>query len=101
MTLEEGSFPAFGDAVFRATWADGLDMEDDGVADGVIARAGLDADSLSARVTEPAIKEALKATTQEAVDRGAFGAPTFFVGQEMFFGQDRLDWVERAVSQKL
>ena len=100
VTLEEGSFPAFGDAVFRATWADGLNMEDDGIADGFIARAGLDAVSLAARVTEPAIKEALRARTQEAVERGAFGAPTFFVGQEMFFGQDRLDWVERAVLAK-
>lgn len=98
VALEQGSFPAYGDAVFRATWADGLNMEDDAVADEVISRAGLDAELLGCRVTEPAIKEALKANTREAVGRGAFGAPTFFVGPEMFFGQDRLDWVERAVS---
>jgi 2-hydroxychromene-2-carboxylate isomerase len=63
----------------------------------VIAKAGLDPEPLlAAAATEP-LKERLKANTTEAVTRGAFGAPTFFVGDEIFFGNDRLDFVEEAL----
>ena len=54
--------------------------------------------SVLALTTDPAIKEALKANTEEAVRRGAFGAPTMFVGDQMFFGQDRLDFVREALA---
>ena len=64
----------------------------------VLTAAGLDADALFAATQEPAIKQQLIANTEEAVARGAFGAPTFFVGDEMFFGQDRLDFVEEALT---
>ena len=57
----------------------------------------LDAAALQAQIAEPAVKDALKATTEEAVKRGVFGAPTCFVGGEMFFGQDRLDFVRGAL----
>ena len=50
------------------------------------------------KASDPAVKEQLKKATEEAVSRGVFGAPTFFVGDDMFFGQDRLEWVEAAAS---
>jgi 2-hydroxychromene-2-carboxylate isomerase len=56
--------------------------------------AGLDADLLLRRIEEPEIKDQLKANSAEAVERGAFGAPTFYVDDEMFFGNDRLDFLE-------
>ena len=63
-----------------------------------LAGAGLDADALFSGTRDPAIKEQLKTNTETAVARGVFGAPTFFVGDEMFFGQDRLDFVEEALA---
>jgi 2-hydroxychromene-2-carboxylate isomerase len=63
----------------------------------VLERAGLDYEGLDAGAQSQPVKDALKASTEEAVARGAFGAPTFFVGDEMFFGNDRLDFVEDAL----
>ena len=60
--------------------------------------AGFDAVALLAVAETQQAKDALKAKTEAAIARGAFGAPTFFVDDEMFFGQDRLDWVEEALS---
>lgn len=61
--------------------------------------AGLDAERIAALAVDEANKAALKANTEEAVARGTFGAPTFFVGEEIFFGHDRLDYVERALTR--
>ena len=61
----------------------------------VLTAAGFDAEDIFARVQTPEVKQALVNTTEEAVRRGVFGAPTFFVGNEMFFGQDRLPMVEQ------
>ena len=72
-------------------------LADPAVLRDLIAKAGLDpAPLLAAAATKP-IKEKLKANTAEAVERGAFGAPTFFVGDEIFFGNDRLDFVEEVL----
>ena len=84
-------------ALFRAIWVDGVNMGDPAKVTGVLVAAGFDAAVLQAQIAEPAVKEALKATTEEAVKRGVFGAPTCFVGGEMFFGQDRLDFVREAL----
>ena len=84
----------FVDAVYRAIWVDGKDMNDPAVAGAVIQQAGFDPEKLLALASDPAVKDELKAVTQEAVARGAFGAPTFFVGKDMFWGQDRLDFVK-------
>lgn len=65
----------------------------------VLTTAGSDADPLLAQAETPEIKDELKRTTDEAVARGAFGAPTFFVGDVMFRGQDRLDFVAAALRQ--
>nr|WP_064494663.1 2-hydroxychromene-2-carboxylate isomerase [Pseudomonas chengduensis] len=84
-------------ALFRAIWIDGVNMGDPAKVAGVLVAVGLDAAALQAQIAEPAVKDTLKATTEEAVKRGVFGAPTCFVGGEMFFGQDRLDFVREAL----
>lgn len=92
--------PRFGDlhrALFRAVWVDGQNLADEAVLEATVAAAGLDAAALLARAKEQAAKDALRRNTEEAVERGAFGAPTFFVGDEMFWGNDRLDFVEAAL----
>jgi 2-hydroxychromene-2-carboxylate isomerase len=63
----------------------------------VLQAAGLDGPELLALAAEPAVKDQLKAQTEAAVQRGVFGAPTFFVGEQMFWGQDRLDFVRAAL----
>ncbi len=64
----------------------------------VLARSGLGGDEFLALINADETKARLKETTERAVARGAFGAPTFFVEGEMFFGQDRLDWVEERLA---
>jgi 2-hydroxychromene-2-carboxylate isomerase len=83
-------------AVYRGMWVDGLNMGDKDVLLGVLKSAGLNGPHILARTEEPHIKQRLKDTTEEAVARGVFGAPTFFVGDEMFWGQDRIDQVIEA-----
>jgi 2-hydroxychromene-2-carboxylate isomerase len=85
------------DAVSRAIWVNGKNMNDPGVVAGVLRDAGFDPQELIALAADPEVKERLKAITQEAVERGVFGAPTFFVGGQMYWGQDRLDFVEEAL----
>lgn len=84
-------------ALFRAIWVDGGNMGDPAKVGGVLVAAGFDAAQLQALIAEAAVKDALKVTTEEAVKRGVFGAPTCFVGDAMFFGQDRLDFVREAL----
>lgn len=81
--------------LFAATWVQGRNVGDEAVLRQVLTEGGFDADDMLARAQRAEVKQALMATTEEAVRRGAFGAPTFFVGHEMFFGQDRLPMVER------
>ena len=94
----DGYFKTYADAVFTAMWVEEKNTGDLDVLREVLAAAGLDADALFAATQEPEIKQQLIDNTGEAVARGAFGAPTFFVGDEMFFGQDRLDFVEEALA---
>jgi len=90
---------AYRAAVFPAIWADRKNMGDPATVAAVLAPAGFAADELVALASDPQVKEILKTWTQDAVDRGAFGAPTFFVGDEMFWGQDRIDFVRSALKQ--
>ncbi|GAB3648960.1 2-hydroxychromene-2-carboxylate isomerase [Ramlibacter alkalitolerans] len=87
----------FVDAVCRAIWVDGRNMNDPATVAEVLQQAGFAPEQMLALANDPAIKDDLKAATQEAVARGVFGAPTFFVGGEMFWGQDRLDFVKEAL----
>ena len=72
-------------------------MNDPGTAGAVLQAAGFEPQQLLALAADPQVKEALKTRTQEAVDRGVFGAPTFFVGSDMFWGQDRIDFVKETL----
>jgi 2-hydroxychromene-2-carboxylate isomerase len=93
-----GVFPAYHRAIYDAFWRDGLNLGDAAVVREVLQRAGLDAERIAAASEEPAVKDALRVSTETAVARGAFGAPTFFVGDQMFWGNDRLMFVEQTLS---
>jgi len=95
-----GIFDPFHRAVYPAFWVDGENLGEPEVVGRIVEKAGLDARALLEAAGDPAVKAELRATTEEAVARGAFGAPTFFVGHEMFFGNDRLDFVERALVEQ-
>jgi 2-hydroxychromene-2-carboxylate isomerase len=92
-----GVFAAYHRAIYDAFWRDGLNLGDAAVMCGVLERAGLDAQRIAAVSEEHAVKDALRVSTESAVARGAFGAPTFFVGDQMFWGNDRLMFVEEAL----
>ena len=94
----EGVFEKYVDAAFHHMWVEPKKMDDPEVAMKALAASGLDAAKLFARAQGPDVKAKLIETTQSAVDRGAFGAPTFFVGKEMFFGKEQLREVEELVS---
>ncbi|MGP9558118.1 2-hydroxychromene-2-carboxylate isomerase [Psychrobacter sp. AOP7-A1-24] len=83
--------------IFNALWAEQLNMESPEVIADVLSKIDIDATDFMARISEPEVKARLKSSTEEAVARGVFGAPSFFVNDEMFFGQDRLSFVENAL----
>lgn len=95
--LEGPRFQDYLNAIFSALWVEQQDMNSPEVVARVLSQAGFNPEEVLAQCQEPFVKEALKTITEEAVSRGAFGAPTFFVGEEMFFGQDRLWQVDRAL----
>jgi 2-hydroxychromene-2-carboxylate isomerase len=85
-------------ALFNALWVDGVNLNDIAQVGATLVAAGFDPTQILALVNDADIKAALKANTEEAVARGVFGAPTVFVGDAMFFGQDRLDFVREALN---
>lgn len=87
----------FMDVVFQAIWVDSLNMNDPAIVGQVLTDAGFDAAALLAMANDQATKDQLKAVTAKAVERGVFGAPSFFVGEEMFWGQDRMEQVKAAL----
>ena len=87
------------DIVLSAMWEQSLKMDDPEVMAKALSDGGLNAEAILALIQTDPIKDKLKANTQTAADRGAFGIPTFFVGDEMFFGKDRLDQIEEALSK--
>ena len=86
------------DAVYDAVWVAGENMGDTEVVARILSEAGLDAEALASLSQDPEVKAELIRSTEEAVERGAFGAPTLFLDGEMYFGQDRLDFVEEALA---
>jgi 2-hydroxychromene-2-carboxylate isomerase len=91
-------FEDYVSAMFNAMWVEGRNLADPAVVGEALAQAGFDPAAVLALTADPAVKDALKANTEQAVRRGAFGAPTMFVGDQMFFGQDRLDFVREALA---
>ena len=90
----DGRSDAFAEAVSRALWEEGLLMSDPAVVAGVLTSAGLDAEALIAAAGQADVKAELADLTAAAVARGVFGVPTIFVGDEMFFGKERLAQIE-------
>jgi 2-hydroxychromene-2-carboxylate isomerase len=88
---------AYGDAVYRAIWVESRNLNDPAETAAVLQGAGFDPQAMLALTQDPQVKERLKAETEGAVARGVFGAPTFFVGDQMFWGQDRIDFVREAL----
>jgi len=96
-----GVFERYHPAIYKAMWVDGINLNDLGEMAKVLTAAGLDAAKIGNRIQDQDVKDRLKATTDEAVARGVFGAPTSFVGDMMFFGNDRLPFVEMALKGDL
>jgi 2-hydroxychromene-2-carboxylate isomerase len=93
----EGVFEAYVDAAFHHMWREPKKMDDPATAIAAITSSGLDGAKLFARAQEPEVKAKLVENTQAAVERGAFGSPTFFVGTEIFFGKEQLRDVEEMI----
>ena len=96
----EGVFEKYVDAAFHHMWVEPKKMDDPEVAAKALTASGLDGAKLLARSQDADVKAKLIENTQNAVERGAFGSPTFFVGKEMFFGKEQLREVEELVSGK-
>jgi 2-hydroxychromene-2-carboxylate isomerase len=94
----EGVFEKYVDAAFHHMWAEPKKMDDPAVALKALSDSGLEAAKLFARAQDADVKARLIENTQSAVERGAFGSPTFFVGNEMFFGKEQLREVEELIS---
>ena len=90
-------FLAFCDAAFKVIWVEALNLNDAAVMAAALDHAGFDPAELLALASDAEVKEQLKQLTQTAVARGVFGAPTFFVGDQMFWGQDRIHFVKKAL----
>ena len=96
----EGVFEQYVEAAFHHMWREPKKMDDPEIAIKALNSSGLDGAKLMARAQEPEVKARLLENTRSAVERGAFGSPTFFVGKEMFFGKEQLREVEEIVSGK-
>jgi 2-hydroxychromene-2-carboxylate isomerase len=95
---ELGVFGAYVDTVFDHMWAEPKKMDDPSVIGAALTESGLPAAKLFELVQTQPVKDRLLANTTASVERGAFGAPTFFVGDEIYFGKDRLREVEEALA---
>ncbi|MHC8318515.1 2-hydroxychromene-2-carboxylate isomerase [Pseudomonas sp. LB3P31] len=91
-------FEAFIDCLFQALWVEGRSLDDPATVAAVLMQHGFDPNEVMALTADEEVKTALKDNTERAVQRGVFGAPSMFVGNELFFGQDRLDFVAEALS---
>jgi 2-hydroxychromene-2-carboxylate isomerase len=92
-------FRAFIDCLFNALWVEGRALDEPGTVAAVLIEHGFDPQEVLALTNDESVKTALKDNTETAVKRGVFGAPSMFVGSQLFFGQDRLDFVEEALRQ--
>jgi 2-hydroxychromene-2-carboxylate isomerase len=95
--LDTPQFQPYVQAIFTAMWVEQKNLGKPEVIAEVLSAAGLDPLEFERLVNDDSVKERLKGITEQAIQRGAFGAPTFFVGEEMYFGQDRLDFVAEAL----
>lgn len=94
----EVEFQRYVAVIFRAMFEHPRNLNQPEEVAAVLAENGMDPTAFVDLINAPAAKEKLKENTAQAVARGVFGAPTFFVGEQMFWGQDRLDFVEQALA---
>ena len=92
-------FHAFIDCLFKALWVEGRALDEPATVAAVLSEHEFDPNEVLALTNDEAVKAALKDNTETAIKRGVFGAPSMFIGNQMFFGQDRLDFVEEALRQ--
>lgn len=90
-------FQAFIDCLFKALWVEGRSLDDPATVASVLEQNGFDANEVLALTADDDVKAALKDNTDKAVQRGVFGAPSMFIDNQLFFGQDRLDFVIEAL----
>ena len=93
----QGKLLPFARAVFEAYWGREEDISQDAVLAKICEQVGVDEDAFLAGIAQPAIKEQLKANTEEVIRRGGFGSPTIYLGDDMYFGNDRLPLVKAAI----
>jgi 2-hydroxychromene-2-carboxylate isomerase len=93
----EGCFERYIDEVYRHMWCEPRKMDDPEVIRAALEESGLPADVILQGTQDPAVKAQLMASTEDAVARGVFGSPSFFVGEELYFGKDRLREVEEEI----
>ena len=91
-------FEPYVNAIYAGMWEEGLNLSDPTVIHATLAKNSINAELLLQAIQSAEVKSTLLDNTQKAFDRGAFGSPTFFVNQEIFFGKDRLRDVEEAIS---
>jgi 2-hydroxychromene-2-carboxylate isomerase len=96
----EGKLVPFAQAAFEAYWTDDRDISKDDVLADLCERVGVEPARFFAGIATPAIKEQLKANTDEVIARGGFGSPTIFVGDDMYFGNDRLALVRETILRR-
>ena len=97
----EGFFERYVDEVYRHMWSEPKKMDDPEVIHAALVESGLDAEAIAAGAQEPEIKQTLIDNTRRSVERGVFGSPSFFVGDELFFGKDRLREVEEEITARV
>lgn len=98
---DEAQMIAFATAVFEAYWGDDQDISQDAVLSGICARVGVDAGAFFDGIGEQSVKDALRANTEDVIRRGGFGSPTMFLdGDDMYFGNDRLELVRAAILRR-
>jgi 2-hydroxychromene-2-carboxylate isomerase len=95
-----GVFHDIHQPLFDAMFVHDLDLGNEEVLAQILADAGASSDELMSDISDQSIKDELKENTEDAIQRGVFGAPTFFVGDEMFFGNDRLDFISEALATR-
>jgi 2-hydroxychromene-2-carboxylate isomerase len=96
----QGKLLPFATAVFEAYWAREEDISQDAVLLKICNQVGIDGDAFLAGIAQPAIKAQLKANTEEVIARGGFGSPTLYLGDDMYFGNDRLPLLKAAILRK-
>ena len=99
VALDEGKLVPYATTAFEAYWGDDLDISKEAVLADIAARAGIERQRFFAGIETDACKGRLRTNTEELIARGGFGSPTIFVGEQMFFGNDRLPLIRAALAK--